>query len=53
MWLEDISQIMYEKCKIDDKEEYWSMITNNKVIYLYCLKVKDRSELWKKLVDSK
>ena len=35
MWLEDISEYMYYKCEIDDKEEYWSLITDDEYMYLH------------------
>ena len=49
MWIDNISKIIYEKCLIDDKKEYWSMITDDRYIYLYCLGIKDRPEMYNKI----
>ena len=51
MWFYNISKIMYDKCKTDDREEYWSLITDEFYIYWYCKYIKDRPELWSRLTD--
>ena len=52
MWFEDISEIMYHKCKIDDRKEYWENITDNYYIYLYCRNIRDRKELAETMTNS-
>ena len=52
MWITNISKIMYNKCKENDKKEYRDLISEDKFIYWYCLYIKDRKEMWSKLVDS-
>ena len=43
---------MYEKCKTDDREEYWSLITEDRLVYMYCLYVKDTPEMYNKLTEN-
>ena len=45
MWITDISELMYNKCKIDDKQEYWNLISEDRWLYHYCKNIKDRPEL--------
>ena len=53
MWMdeEEISKAMFDKCKKNDKKEYWQHITNTKWSYWYCLYMKDRPEVRKNITD--
>jgi len=49
MWMneEEISKWAYKKCKDNDQEELWSLITDSEWAYQYCINVKDRPEVLK------
>ena len=53
MWIDNISRYMYDICMINDKEEYWSEITDDECLYWYCRNIQDRPELYNKLTDNK
>jgi len=53
MWMdeEEISKAMYRKCKRNDQEKYWSLITDPQWSYFYCMGVKNRPEVRKNITD--
>ena len=52
MWIDNISEIMYEKCLKTDKKEYWLLITEDCYLYHYCKNVKDRPEMYNRISNS-
>ncbi len=54
MWInpKEMSEIMYNLCLEEDKEEYWSLITGSIDAYYYCQNIKDRPEIRKHITKS-
>ena len=54
MWLDEkeFSKIMYDLCLENNKEEYWSHISDSFVAYLYCLNIQDIVEIRNKIKTS-
>ena len=52
MWMSEISEIMYTKCRKNDKKEYWENITASHFAYLYCCYVKNRPEVRQHIIHS-
>ena len=52
MWINNISEIMYWKCIIDDKEKYRINITEDYWIYLYCYLIQDRPEMYNRITNN-
>ncbi len=46
MWITDISELMYNKCKIDDKKENLNFNLEDRLIYHYCKNIKNKPELY-------
>ena len=48
----EISEEMYAKCLTNDKKEFWTLITDSEWAFIYCTKIKNRSEVRKHITDS-
>ena len=53
MWINELSKIMYNKCLVNDKEKYWSFITDDEWIFYYCKHINDIPGMYNKLVNNK
>ena len=52
MWINNISEYMFNRCKLDDRKEFRDLITDDRWIYQYCKSIKDRPEMAKKMTSS-